>query len=207
MRLFVGYAPGGPADTIARLVGQALSERLGQPFVVENRPGAGSNITADSAAKAAADGYTLLLATAANAINATLYSDLKYDFSRELAPIATLAREPLVMAVSVSGPAKTLTEFIAYGKANPGKIIMAPPAMDRPRTSQASYSRCWPASIGPCALPWRDAAITDLFGGRVDIYFSPLSGAIEYVRTGKLARVGSNNCQPFRRTARPSVGE
>src|SRR5262245_9309441 len=147
VRLLVGYAAGGPGDTIARLVGNALSERLGQPFVVENRPGAGSNIAADAAAKAAPDGYTLLLATAANAINATLYGDLKYDFSRDFTPVATLAREPLVMVVSLSGPAKTLPEFIAYAKANPGKITMLPPAVGRRRRSRANCSRCWLASI------------------------------------------------------------
>jgi tripartite-type tricarboxylate transporter receptor subunit TctC len=187
VRLLVGYAAGGPADTIARLVGQALSERLGQPFVVENRPGAGSNIAADAGAKAAADGHTLLLATAANAINATLYNDLKYDFSRDLTPVATLAQEPLVMAVSVSGPAKTLSEFIAYGKANPGKITMASAGNGTASHVSGELFKML-AGIDMVHVPYRGAtpAISDLFGGRVDIYFSPLSGAIEYVRTGKL---------------------
>jgi len=187
VRLLVGYAAGGPGDTIARLVGNALSERLGQPFVVENRPGAGSNIAADAAAKAAPDGYTLLLATAANAINATLYGDLKYDFARDFTPVATLAREPLVMVVSVSGPAKTLPEFIAYAKANPGKITMA--SAGSGTASQVSgelFKKL--AGIDMVRVPYRGAApaLTDLLGGRVDIYFSPMSGAIEYIRTGKL---------------------
>jgi tripartite-type tricarboxylate transporter receptor subunit TctC len=187
VRLLVGYAAGGPADTNARLVGQALSERLGQPFVVENRPGAGSNIAADAGAKAAPDGYTLLLATAANAINATLYKDLKYDFSRDFAPVATLAREPLVMAVSLSGPAKTLPEFIAYGKANPGKITMASAGNGTASHVSGELFKML-AGIDMVHVPYRGAtpALTDLLGGRVDIYFSPMSGAIEYIRTGKL---------------------
>jgi tripartite-type tricarboxylate transporter receptor subunit TctC len=187
VRLLVGYAAGGPADTLARLVGQALSERLGQPFVVENRPGAGSNIAADAGAKAAPDGYTLLLATAANTINATLYNDLKYDFSRDFAPVATLAREPLVMAAFVSGPAKTLSEFIAYGKANPGKITMASAGNGTASHVSGELFKML-AGSNMVHVPYRGAtpALTDLIGGRVDIYFSPLSAAIEYIRTGKL---------------------
>jgi tripartite-type tricarboxylate transporter receptor subunit TctC len=187
VRLLVGYAAGGPADTIARVIGQALSERLGQPVVVDNRPGAGSNIAADAAAKAAPDGYTLLLATAANAINTTLYTDLKPDFSRDFAPIATLAREPLVMVVSPSGPAKTLSEFIAYGKANPGKITMASAGNGTASHVSGELFKML-AGITMVHVPYRGAtpALTDLFGGQVDIYFSPLSGAIEYIRTGKL---------------------
>src|SRR5262245_7521437 len=187
VRLLVGYAAGGPGDTIARLVGNALSERLGQPFVVENRPGAGSNIAADAAAKAAPDGYTLLLATAANAINATLYGDLKYDFSRDFTPVATLAREPLVMVVSLSGPAKTLPEFIAYAKANPGKITMASAGSGTASQVSGELFKML-AGINMVHVPYRGAApaLTDLLGGRVDIYFSPMSGAIEYIRTGKL---------------------
>jgi tripartite-type tricarboxylate transporter receptor subunit TctC len=187
VRVLVGYAPGGPADTIARLIGQALSERLGQPFVIENRPGAGSNIAADAAAKAAADGYTFLLATAANAINATLYSDLKYDFSRDFAPVATLTREPLIMAVSPSGPATTLPEFIAYGKANPGKIIMASAGNGTASHVSGELSKML-AGIDMIHVPYRGAApaLTDIFGGRVDIYFSPMSGVTEYIRAGKV---------------------
>src|SRR5215831_1729860 len=187
VRLLVGYAAGGPGDTIARLVGNALSERLGQPFVVENRPGAGSNIAADAAAKAAPDGYTLLLATAANAINATLYGDLKYDFARDFTPVATLAREPLVMVVSLSGPAKTLPEFIAYAKANPGKITMASAGSGTASQVSGELFKML-AGINMVHVPYRGAApaLTDLLGGRVDIYFSPMSGAIEYIRTGKL---------------------
>jgi tripartite-type tricarboxylate transporter receptor subunit TctC len=187
VRVLVGYAPGGPTDTIARLVGQALSERLGQPFVIENRPGAGSNIATDAAVKAAPDGYTLLLATAANAINTTLYNDLKYDFSRDFAPVATLTREPLIMAASPSGPARTLPEFIAYGKANPGKITMAS-AGNGTASHVAGELFKMLAGVDMVHVPYRGAApaLTDIFGGRVDIYFSPMSGAIEYIRAGKV---------------------
>jgi tripartite-type tricarboxylate transporter receptor subunit TctC len=187
VRVLIGYAPGGPADTIARLIGQALSERLGQPFVIENRPGAGSNVAAGAAAKAAADGYTLLLATAANAINTTLYSDLKYDFSHDFAPVATLTREPLIMAVSPSGPAKTLPEFIAYGKANPGKITMASAGNGTASHVSGELFKML-AGIEMVHVPYRGAApaLTDILAGRVDIYFSPMSGVTEYIRAGKL---------------------
>src|SRR5262245_45859935 len=187
VRVLVGYAPGGPADTIARLIGQALLERLGQPFVIENRPGAGSNIAADAAAKAASDGYTLLLATAANTINTTLYTDLKYDFSRDFATVATLTREPLIMAVSPSGPAKTLPEFIAYGKANPGKITMASAGNGTASHVSGELFKML-AGVDMVHVPYRGAApaLTDIFGGRVDIYFSPMSGVTEYIRAGKL---------------------
>jgi tripartite-type tricarboxylate transporter receptor subunit TctC len=186
-RVLVGYAPGGPADTIARLIGQALLERLGQPFVIENRPGAGSNIAADAVAKAASDGYTLLLATAANTINTTLYTDLKYDFSRDFAPVATLTREPLIMAVSPSGPAKTLPEFIAYGKGNPGKITMASAGNGTASHVSGELFKML-AGVDMVHVPYRGAApaLTDIFGGRVDIYFSPMSGVTEYIRAGKL---------------------
>jgi tripartite-type tricarboxylate transporter receptor subunit TctC len=187
VRVLVGYAPGGPADTIARLIGQALSERLGQPLIIENRPGAGSNIAADAVAKAAPDGYTLLLATAANAINTTLYNDLKYDFSRDFAPVATLTREPLIMAVSPSGPAKTLSEFIGYGKANPGEITMASAGNGTASHVSGELFKML-AGIDMVHVPYRGAApaLTDIFGGRVNIYFSPMSGVTEYVRAGKL---------------------
>jgi tripartite-type tricarboxylate transporter receptor subunit TctC len=187
VRLLVGYAAGGPGDTIARLVGQALSERLGQPVIIENRPGAGSTIAADAGSKAAPDGYTLLLATAANTINATLYNDLKYDFSRDFAPVATLAREPLVMVISLSGPAKTLGAFITYGRSHPGKITMASAGNGTASHVSGELFKML-TGINMVHVPYRGAApaLTDLIAGLVDVYFSPLSGAIEYVRTGKL---------------------
>src|SRR5712691_8153825 len=120
VRLIVGFTPGGATDVIARLVGQMLSERLGQSFVIENRPGAGSNIATEAVVRAPADGYTLLLVSPANAINATLYEKLNYNFLRDIASVASISREPDVMVVNPSVPAKTVPEFIAYAKANPG---------------------------------------------------------------------------------------
>jgi tripartite-type tricarboxylate transporter receptor subunit TctC len=125
VRLIVGYAPAGGTDITARLIGQWLSERLGQQFIIENRPGAGSNIATEAVVRAAADGYTLLLVTVSNAFNATLYDKLNFNFIRDIAPVAGLMRVPNVMVVNPSVPAKTIPEFIAYAKANPGKINMA----------------------------------------------------------------------------------
>ena len=122
VRIIVGFAAGGTADIIARLMGQWLSERLGQPFIIENRPGGGTNIATEAVAKASPDGYTLLLVIETSAINATLYNRLNFDFIRDIAPVASISRFPLVMVVNPSVPAKTVPEFIAYAKANPGKI-------------------------------------------------------------------------------------
>ena len=125
VRIIVGFAPGGAADILARLIGQWLSERLGQPFVIENRPGAGGNIGTEAVVSAPPDGYTLLLAAGSNTINATLYDKLNFNFIRDIAPVAGIVRVPFVMVVHPSVPAKTVPEFIAYAKANPGKINMA----------------------------------------------------------------------------------
>jgi len=125
VRIIVGVSPGGVVDIVARLIGQWLSERLGQQFVIENRPGAGTNIATEAVVRAPADGYTLLLVTAANAINTTLYEKLNFSFIRDIAPVASIIRHPFVMVVNPSVPAKTVPEFIAYAKANPGKLTMA----------------------------------------------------------------------------------
>lgn len=187
VRLLIGYPAGGPGDTMGRLIGQALSEHLRQSFVIENRPGASSNIAADAAAKAPADGYTLLLATAANAINTTLYTDLKYDFSRDFAPIATVSREPLIITVSPAFPARTLREFIAYAKANPGKVTMASAGTGTASHVSGELFKML-AGIDMVHVPYRGAApaLIDVLGGRVDVYFSPMSGVIQDIRAGKL---------------------
>src|SRR5262245_17392729 len=125
VRLVVGFAAGSSPDILARLIGRWLSERLGQPFIIDNRPGAGGNIGAEAVVRAAADGYTLLMVSSTNAVNATLYDKLNFNFVGDIAPVATIVRQPLVMAVNPSVPAKTVPEFIAYAKANPGKINMA----------------------------------------------------------------------------------
>jgi tripartite-type tricarboxylate transporter receptor subunit TctC len=196
VRVLVGYAAGGPADTIARLVGQSLSERFHQPFIIENRPGAGSNIAAEAVAKSAPDGYTLLLTTAANAINATLYEKLNFDFARDFAPVATLSREPLVMAESLSIPAKTVPEFIAYAKGNPGKMTMASAGNGTASHVSGELFKML-TGINMTHVPYRGAApaLTDLLAARMDIYFSPMSGVIEHIRAGKLCAlaVTTNN--------------
>src|SRR5215212_5239761 len=125
VRIIVGYAAGGSTDIVARLIGQWLSERLGQPFIIENRPGAGTNIATEAAVTAAPDGYTLLMVNPANAVNATLYDKLSFVFLRDIAPVASMIRQPLIMLVNPSVPTKTIPEFIDYAKANPGKINMA----------------------------------------------------------------------------------
>jgi tripartite-type tricarboxylate transporter receptor subunit TctC len=132
VRIIVGFPPGGAADTTARLLGQWLSERLGQPFIIENRPGASANIATEAVVRAPPDGYTLLLVSTANAINATLYDRLNFDFLRDILPVAGIIRLPLVMVVNPSVPAKTVPEFTAYAKANPGKINLGSPGIGTP---------------------------------------------------------------------------
>jgi tripartite-type tricarboxylate transporter receptor subunit TctC len=141
VRLIVGFAAGGGADITARLMGQSLSERLGQQFIVENRPGAGGNIATEAVVNAAPDGYTLLLAYSANAINATLYDKLNFNFLRDIAPVGGVMREPLVILVNPSFPAKTVADFTAYTKANPGKVNMASAGIGTATHVAANYSK------------------------------------------------------------------
>ena len=187
VRLIVGFPAGGNADTIARPIGQWLSERLGQPFVIENRPGAGTNIGTESVVRAPADGYTLLLVSTPNAINATLYDKLNFNFIRDLAPVAGICHAPLVMVVSPSFPAKTVPEFIAYAKANPSKINMASVGNG---TSPHVVGELFKMMTGAdmVHVPYRGggAALTDLLGGQVQVFFPGVSGYIEHIRTGKL---------------------
>src|SRR5712691_7282561 len=187
VRLIVGFAPGGSADIVARLMGQWLTERLGQPFVIENRPGAGTNIATDAVVKSAPDGYTLLLVTAANAINATLYGKLNFNFIRDIAPVAALGREPNVMLVHSSVPAKTVPEFIAHAKANPGKIVMASGGNGAPSHVSGEMFKMM-AGIDMVHVPYRGAApaLSDLLGGQVHVTFLDMGSSIEYIRTGKL---------------------
>src|SRR2546421_1723790 len=168
VRLIVGFAAGGGADIVARLIGQWLSERLGQQFIIENRPGAGSNIATEAVVRAAADGYTLLLVTVANAFNATLYDKLNFNFIRDIAPVAGIMRVPNVMVVNPSVPAKTIPEFIAYARVNPGKINMASAGIG---TSQHLAGELFKlmAGIDMVHVPYRGTApaLTDLLGGQV----------------------------------------
>jgi tripartite-type tricarboxylate transporter receptor subunit TctC len=179
--------PGGTFDIVARLLAQWLSERLGQQFVVENRPGAGSNVGTETVVRARPDGYTLLLAVTPNAINATLYDKLNFNFSRDVAPVASIARSPSVMLVNPSLPAKTVPEFIAYAKANPGKINMASQGNGTSGHLAGELFKMT-ASIDMVHVPFRGAApaLTDLIGGQVQLMFGSVPSSIEYVRAGKL---------------------
>ena len=187
VRLIVPFGPAGATDITARLIGQWLSERLGQQFVIENRPGAGGNIATEAVVRAAPDGYTLLYATTANASNATLYDKLNFNFVRDIAPIAPIVRFPYIMEVNPSVPAKTLPEFIAYAKANPGKINMASPGIgSSPHVNGELFKVMTGTNI--VHVPYRSAAavMTDLLSGQVQLYFGTTASSLEYVRTGKL---------------------
>jgi tripartite-type tricarboxylate transporter receptor subunit TctC len=187
VRVVVGFPPGATADTIARMMGQWLADRLGQPFVIENRPGAGTNIAAELVVRAPADGYTLLMVTAANAINTTLYEKLSFDFIRDIVPVAGITREPLIMQVNPSLPVKTVPEFIAYAKANPGKINMASAGNGTgPHVAGELFKMM--TGVDMIHVPYRGTApaLTDLLGGQVQVMFAPTSASIEYIRAGKL---------------------
>jgi tripartite-type tricarboxylate transporter receptor subunit TctC len=187
MHMVVGFAAGGGADIIARLIGQALSERLGQQIIVDNRPGAGTNIATEAVARAAPDGYTLLLANSPNAINTTLYDNLSFDFIRDIAPVASIGRVPLVMVVNPSLPAKTVPEFIAYAKANPGKVNMGSGGNGAPDHMSGELFKAL-AGVGILHVPYRGVApaITDLLGGQVQVIFGTMPAVIEFVKAGKL---------------------
>ena len=187
VRIVVGYAAGGGTDLVARLMGQWLSERLGQQFVIENRTGAATNIGTEAVVRAPADGYTLLLAHTANAINATLYEKLNFNFIRDITPVAGIIRVPSVMVVNPLLPAKTVPEFIAYAKANPGKINMASGGAGGPDHMSGELFRAM-TGVNMIHVPYRglSPALTDLLAGQVQVIFSSLPAAIEYIRAGKL---------------------
>jgi len=187
VRMLVGFAAGGAPDIAARLIAQWLSERLGQQFVVENRPGAGGNIATEAVVDAPADGYTLLMAGLQNAVNTTLYQKLKFDFARDMAPVAGVSHENYGMEVHPSFPAKTVPEFIAYAKANPGKLNMASPGNGTGPHMAGELFKIM-AGVDMVHVPYRGSppALTDLLAGQVQLMFSPLSSSIEYVRAGKL---------------------
>jgi tripartite-type tricarboxylate transporter receptor subunit TctC len=187
VHIYVGFAAGGPADIVARMTGQWLSERLGQPFIIENRTGAGTNIATEAVVNSPPDGYTLLLVTAANFINATLYEKLNFNFIRDITPVASLSREPAVMVVHPSVPAKTVPEFIAYAKANPGKINFGSGGNGAPSHVFGELFNML-TGVSMVHVPYRGAgpALTGLLGNQVQVFFSPLSVAIEHIKTGKL---------------------
>jgi tripartite-type tricarboxylate transporter receptor subunit TctC len=204
VRIIVGFTTGGVADIAARLIGQWLSERLGQQFIVENRPGAATNIATEAVIHASPDGYTLLLVNAANAINATLYDNLKFNFVRDIAPVASIGATPLVMIVNPSLSAKTVPEFIAYAKANPRKINYASGGVGSPPHLAGELFKLMTV-VNMTHVPYRGdgAAITDLLGEQVQVYFSTLPGAIEYIRAGNLRALGVTT--PMRAEALPDI--
>ena len=191
VRLIVGVAPGGANDTVARMVAQTLSERLGQPVVVENRPGAGGNIGLEAAANAPPDGYTLLFATSANALSVAFYDKANVNFARDITPVTSLVRGPLIMEVNPSFPAKTIPEFIAYAKANPGKINMASAGIGN-TTHVAGELFMMLTGTKFTHVPYRGGApaVTDLISGQVQVYFDGVSGSLDHVRSGRLRALG-----------------
>ena len=186
VRLIVTTAAGGSPDIIARLIGQWLSERLGQPIIVDNRPGAGTNIGTEMGVRAPTDGYTLLMALSANAINATLYDKLPFNFIRDTAPVASIASIPLIMEVNPSVPAKTVPEFIAYAKANPGKINMASGGSGTPAHVAGELFKMM-AGINMVHVPYRGEglALPDLISGQLQALFGVMPASLGYIKAGK----------------------
>jgi tripartite-type tricarboxylate transporter receptor subunit TctC len=187
VRIIVGFPPGGAVDVVARIMGQWLSERFGTPFVVENRPGAGSNIAAEFVAKASPDGYTLLLISTANTVNATLYDKLTFNFIRDIAPVAGIVQTPLILEVHPSVPVRTVPEFIAYAKANPGKINMASGGNgSSPHVTGELFKMM--TGVNMLHVPYRGGApaLTDLLGGQVQVMFDPLANSVDHVKAGNV---------------------
>jgi tripartite-type tricarboxylate transporter receptor subunit TctC len=198
VRIIVSYPAGNASDIIGRVIAQALSERLGQQFIVENRPGVSGTLGTGVVAKAAPDGYTLLMeVVTANVMNSTLYPNLNYDFARDIAPVARLGEGPYVMVLTPSVPAETLPEFIAYAKANPGKINMASTGNGSPTHVFGELFKMT-AGIDVLHVPYRGSFMPDLLGGQIQLVFGPISQSIEYIRAGKLRAlaVTTANRQP-----------
>ncbi|MBX9777049.1 MAG: tripartite tricarboxylate transporter substrate binding protein [Xanthobacteraceae bacterium] len=197
VRIIVGFPPGGVADILARLVGQRLSERLGQPFIIENRPGASGNIGTEAVVRAAPDGHTFLLAGANDAISASLYEKLNFNFIRDIAPVASLVKVPLVMEVNPSIPVKSVPEFVSYAKANPGKINMASAGNGTsPHVAGELFKMM--TGVNMVHVPYRGAApaITDLIGGQVQVMFDIISSSIEHIRAGRLRALAVTSATP-----------
>jgi tripartite-type tricarboxylate transporter receptor subunit TctC len=191
VRLLIGFAPGGGTDVMARLMQPGLSERLGQQIIIENRPGAGTNIATEAVLNAAPDGYTLLAASLANAGNATLYDDLKFNFLRDITPVAGIALDPFVLQVTPSLPVKTIPEFIAYAKVHPGKVNMGSGGIGSGNQLTGEMFKMM-AGIDLVHVPYRGAgpAMVDLMGGQVQVMFNTMSASLQHVRAGKLRALG-----------------
>jgi tripartite-type tricarboxylate transporter receptor subunit TctC len=199
VHIVLGFPPGGSSDVIGRLMAQWLSERLGQPFIFENRPGAGSNIGTETVARASPDGYTLLWATSANAINATLYRNLSFDFIHDFAPVAGVFRVPNVMEVNPSVPVKTVPEFIDYAKANPGKLNFASGGIGATQHLAAELFKSM-TGIDMRHVPYRGSApaLIDLLSGQVQVMFDLMPASIGYIRDGKLRALAVTTAMPSR---------
>jgi tripartite-type tricarboxylate transporter receptor subunit TctC len=204
VRWIVGFAPGGGNDIVARLMGQWLSERLGQPFVIDNRPGAGTNIATEAVVNAPPDGYTLLLAGVPNATNATLYANLKFNFMRDLVPVAGIVRIPNVLVINPSVPAATVPEFIAYAKANPAKVNMASAGVGSGGHLAGELFEML-AGVSLTHVPYRGnaPALTALLGGQVAVLFASLPSSLEYIRTGRVRALAITTAQ--RTQAQPDL--
>jgi tripartite-type tricarboxylate transporter receptor subunit TctC len=184
-RIIVGFPAGTSSDITARLIAQWLSERLNQQFVVEDRPGAGTNIAADAVVHAAADGYTLLWVTQTNAINASIYTNLNFNFMRDIAPVASVIRVPAVVMVHPSVPATTIPEFVAYAKAHPGKINMSTPGIGSINHVAGELFKMM-AAVDLVAVHYRSSQFPDLLAGQVQVTFNPLPSSLEFIKSGKL---------------------
>jgi tripartite-type tricarboxylate transporter receptor subunit TctC len=207
VRIIVGLPAGSTSDIIARLMGQWLSERLGQPFVIENRPGAGTNIGTEIVAKSLPDGYTLLFVLAANAINVAFYHNPNFDFIRDIVPVAKITATAFVMEVNPSFPAKTVPEFIAYAKANPGEIGMSSPGNG---TGSHVFGELFKmmAGVDMVHVPYRGDYTSDLLAGRVQVAFNPISSTIELIRAGKLRALAVTTATRQERLPEiPTLGE
>ena len=191
VHLIVFYAAGGGNDIIARLMGQWLSERLGQSFVIENRPGGGGNTGTEYVVHAAPDGYTLLLSSTANVVNASLYNNLDFDFVRDIAPVASISYEPNIMVLNPSVPAKTIPEFIAYAKANPGKINFGSAGIGSSQHMSGELFKMM-AGIDMTHIPFRGTApaLQNLLGGQIQLMYASMPATLEHVRAGRLAALG-----------------
>jgi tripartite-type tricarboxylate transporter receptor subunit TctC len=204
VRIVVGFPPGTATDITVRLIGQWLSDRLGQPFIIENRPGAGSNTAAESVVRAPPDGYTLLLVGATNAINASLYDKLSFNFLRDIAPVGGIIRAPYVIDVNPSVPAKTVREFIAFAKDNPGRINMASSGIGTGNHLSGELFKVM-TGVDMIHIPYRGDVFSDLVGGQVQVYFGAMVASIEFIRAGTLRALAVTTALAPRRcqTCRP----
>jgi tripartite-type tricarboxylate transporter receptor subunit TctC len=207
VRMLVGFPAGNAPDIMARLLGQALSERLGQQFIIDNRPGAASNIAVEAAVNAPADGYTLLMVVLTNVFNATLYPSLRFNVLRDIAPVAGIADAPYLMMINPSVPAKTVPEFVAYAKANPGKINMASGGNGSASHVFGELLKML-AAVDMVHIPYRANFMPDLISGQVQVVFAPMPQAIDFYRNGQLRALGVSTAKRHPRLPElPTIGE